>query len=431
MNRKILFISIFIFIIVLSIGAASAQDADDALASSDDDVVLQDSEPTASGEVSGGVDVVTENPWANTGEISYDIPEDAKTIKSADVYVNVFSVTTDDTYGINTNTTITTDNDEISYQESLCYKAEDKTQVYDVNPNVTKSNLDYMIHYNITDKLAGLNGTTLKIKVDTVSMEGKPTAYNVGYIKLIGLVLTYDDGDDDIIKYWINDNQEWTSSNTTLTFDTTSMGDVLEMSLTNIALDSGDATYLLNGEFLTDSEYKSGSYYRYNRWDVTEYYNSSRKTEFLGIAAEGSYGRSHKQALAVLVAKPGVVSASLSLATERKNTIDIAYAGTYNQIKVTVNTNKNGKYTIKLLADGDVVNSTEISLKAGSKDVFLIDPIIRPLNESTVSTGSSGSYNKVNYTVQLILNDAIVSESTINPAVVYNGYLSKDFSYLM
>lgn len=435
--------------IVLSIGAVSAQDADDAaavastdddaiastdgdtIASTNDDTVLEDSEATASGSVSGGVDVVTENPWSNTGEISYDIPADAKTIKSADVYVNVFSVKNDDSYGVIANTTITTDNGQVVYNESLCYNAVDKTQVYQVTDNATKSNLDFMIHYDITNQLTGLNGTTLKIKVDTSGMEGKQTSTNVGYIKLIGLVLTYDDGDDDIIKYWINDNQEWTSSNTTLTFDTTSMGDVLEMSLTNIALDSGDATYLLNGEFLTDPEYKSGSYYRYNRWDVTEYYNSSKKTEFLGIGAQGSYGVSHKQALAVLVAKPGVASASLSLATERSGkvysdtAVPIVYPGLSNKVTITVTTNKNGKYIVKLLADGIEVNSTEIYLTAGTKPVPLMDNTPRAINASSTYTGRDGTYNSVNYTAQLFLKEESLTNASIDAVILYNGYFNK------
>ena len=58
MNKKFLVISIFILMIVLSIGAVSAEDADDAIASNNDNVVLEDSQSTISGSVSGGVDVV-------------------------------------------------------------------------------------------------------------------------------------------------------------------------------------------------------------------------------------------------------------------------------------------------------------------------------------------------------------------------------------
>ena len=392
--------------IVLSIGAVSAEDADDAIASTNDDTVLEDSEATASGTVSGGVDVVTENPWGtqgqpNHGELSYDIPADAKTIKSADVYVNVFGTTATDTYATNVTTTIKTDNGDESYNEILCIASEKSSTVFPVNDHVTKSYLDYMIHYNITSKLTGLNGTTLKINVDTNNMTGLTGKLFDGRIKLIALVLAYDDGDDDIINYWINDNQIWTGSNTTLTFDTTSMSDVLEMSLTNIALDSSDATYFLNGNLLTNPEYKTGNYYKYNKWDVTDYYNSSKKTEFLGIGAQGSYGVSHKQALA---------------ATQ----IPIAYPGLSNKITIKVTTNKNGKYVVKLLADGVEVNSTEISLTAGTTPLTLIDNTIRPINSSATYAGTSGTYDKVNYTVQLFLKDEKLANSSIDAVILYN-----------
>ena len=423
--------------IVLSIGAVSADDADDAIASTNDDTVLEDSEATASGTVSGGVDVVTENPWGtqgqpNHGELSYDIPADAKTIKSADVYVNIYGASATDAYATNVTTTIKTNNDDESYNEILCIASEKSSTVFPVNDHVTKSYLDYMIHYNITSKLTGLNGTTLKINVDTNNMTGLTGKSFDGRIKLIALVLAYDDGDDDIINYWINDNQIWTGSNTTLTFDTTAMSDVLEMSLTNIALDSSDATYFLNGNLLTDSEYKSGSYYRYNKWDVTEYYNSSKKTEFLGIGAQGSYGVSHKQALAVLVAKPGQVASSIdSIATERlgkvysDTQIPIAYPGLSNKITIKVTTNKNGKYIVKLFADSVEVNSTEISLKAGTTQVTLIDNTIRPVNSSATYTGRTGTYDKVNYTAQLFLKDEKLANSSIDAVILYNGYFNK------
>ena len=202
--------------IVLSIGAVSAQDADDAVASSDDNVVFEDSEST-SDSVSGGVDVVTVNPGATSGELSYDIPTDAKTIKSADVYVNVYSGSAANTYGANANVSVTTDNGVINKSESLWIEdgSTDGT-VYAVNDHTTKCYSDYMIHYDITDLLTGLNGTSLKINVGTFQMDGKQFD---GRIKLIALVLAYDDGEDDSISYWMNDEQLWSKSNVTITFN--------------------------------------------------------------------------------------------------------------------------------------------------------------------------------------------------------------------
>ena len=324
--------------------------------------------------------------------------------------------------------TISTANGDTEKNESLWIEegSTDGT-VYTVNDHTTKCYSDYMIHYDITSLLAGLNGTKLSIKVDTFKMENKSFD---GKIKLIGLVLAYDDGSDNIINYWINDNQIWTNNQTTLTFDTTSLTNILEMSLTNIALSSSDATYKLNDEFLVDGEHKSGNYYQYNKWDITDYFNSTEKTQLLAIGTAGSYGVSYKNVLSVLKAKPGMIQVSASLASERNNkNLDIIYAGTYNQLTVNVNTNKNGKYTIKLFANGKEVNSTEVFI-SGVKAVTLIDNTIRPINANTVSNNSNvGPYDRVNYTVEISLKDEVVANATLNAAVLYNGYLQKDLSY--
>ena len=400
-NKSLIFSIFLVFIIVLSVSAISAQDVNDTISTTDEETVIGDAEQV-SGTVSGDVDVATENPWNTTGELSYDIPADAKTIKSADVYVNVYGGSAKNTHGANANISISTANGNESYSESLWTEdgSADGT-VYTLNNHTTKCYSDYMIHYDVTSLLNGLNGTNLKIKVDTFKMENKTFD---GRIKLMGLVLAYDDGDNDIVNYWVNDNQIWTNSNTTLIFDTSALTDVLDMSLTNVALSSQDATYLLNGEFLTDAEHKSGNYYQYNKWNIADYFNSSKKTEFTAIGTAGSYGVSYKNVLSVLTAKPGVVQASVSLASERKNSnLDIIYPGTFNQFTINVNTNKNGKYVIRLLADGNVVNSTEVYINSSSKKITLMDETVRPVDNTTVSTGAGGSYNKVNYTVQLFL----------------------------
>uniref|UniRef100_UPI003865C7DA DUF3344 domain-containing protein n=1 Tax=Methanobrevibacter sp. TaxID=66852 RepID=UPI003865C7DA len=426
-NKSLIFSIFLVFVIVLSVSAISAQDVNDTISATNEETVIGDTEQV-SGTVSGDVDVVTENPWNTTGELSYDIPADAKTIKSADVYVNVYSGSAKNTYGANANITITAGNGVKFYNESLWIEegSTDGT-VYTVNDHTTKCYSDYMIHYNVTGLLNGLNGTNLKINVDTFKMENKSFD---GRIKLIGLVLAYDDGDNDILRYWVNDNQIWTNSNTTLTFDTSELTDVLSMYLTNVALSGQDATYMLNGEFLTDAEHKSGNYYQYNKWDVTDYFSSGKKTEFTAIGTAGSYGVSYKNALSVLTAKPGAIQASVSLASERRNSnLDIVYPGTFNQFTIKVNTNKNGKYVVKLLADGVVVNSTEVYINSSSTPITLNDNTIRPVNYTTISTGASGSYNKVNYTAQLLLKDELVSESSIDAVILYNGYLSKEYAY--
>ena len=416
-NKKFLLISIFVFMIVLSIGAVSAQDGDIAIAA-DDDVVLGGSESS----VSGGVDVATENPGATSGELIYNIPSDAKTIKSADVYVNVYGGSAANTYGANANISFTTDNGKIDKSESLW--TEDGTTdgtVYTVNDHTTKCYSDYMIHYDITDLLAGLNGTSLKINVDTFAMENKQFD---GRIKLIALVFAYDDGDEDSISYWINDEQLWTKSNATITFDTESLTSIGGATLTNIVLSSGDGSYKLNDEFLLDPVHQSGTfYYQYNQWDATSLMKANQKTTLnVAYAGTSAYG-SIKNVLSVLTVSNIVTEISL---TPEYTSVPSAYAGTNNTLTIKVNTNKAGRYVVKLLADNVVVNETEIDLASGANTLLLTDPTIRAIDETTVNGADN---NKVNYTVELLLNNELVDSSSINIPVLYNGNLGKDLAY--
>ena len=424
MNKKILFISIFIFMIVLSIGAVSAQDADDAVASTNDDTVLEDSEP-ASGTVSGGVDVATENPGKTSGELTYDIPADAKTIKSADVYVNVYSGSANTDHGANANITITTENGEpVKYFEELkCDQGSTDGKVYTVNDHTTKCYSDYMIHYDITSLLDGLNGTSLKINVDTFKMENKTFD---GRIKLIALVLAYDDGDEDKIDYLVDASQVWTDTDKTLNFNTSSFNnEVLKSTLTNIALSSSDGTYKINNNFTEAEKHISGTfYYQFNQWNITDFIKKGQNIDLYVIPGQGYSGPSYKSVLSVITSVSGTASSTVKVSD---NTKDVVYPGFTNNFTVTVDTNKAGKYVVNLLANGEIVNTTECDLITGTNTLTIIDPTIRPLNESAKYTGNSSTvYNTVDYKVQVVYNNQVVNESSYQATILYNGYLGKD-----
>ena len=421
-NKGLIFSIFLVFIIVFSVSAISAQDVDNAISTSGDETVIGDSEQV-SGTVSGDVDVATENPWSTSGELSYDIPADAKTIKSADVYVNVYSGSAQNTYGANANISISTANGNASYSESLWTEdgSADGT-VYTVNNHTTKCYSDFMVHYDVTSLIQGLNGTNLKIKVDTFKMENKSFD---GKIKLIGLVLAYDDGDDDVINYLVDDNQIWTSSNKTISFNTASFNNVFEAKLINIALSSSDGTYKLNDEFLTDSKHKAGNYYQYNEWNITNYYKNGKNTELFVIPGQGWSGPSYKSVLSVLAAKSIINSAAISNFKVVDNSKDVVYPGFANKLTVTVNTNKAGKYVVVLLDNGTVVNSTEVDLASGDKTLTLIDPTIRPLTDHIKYDGS-GNYDTVNYQIQVLFEGFLLNETSYEATVLYNGYLGKD-----
>lgn len=432
-SKRLIFFIFLIFIIVLSASAISAKDVDDIASTSDDEAVL--SGPQTTGTVSGDVDVASENPWKTNGELNYDVPSDAKTIKSADVYINVYSGSANTNYGANANITITTNNGNLTFHEELwTNEGSANGTVYVVNENITKCYSDYMIHYNVKDLFQGTNGTGVKINVDTFKMDNKTFD---GRIKLIAIVVAYDDGDTDVINYVIDDNQIWANTNKTITLDTAAFNKVLEAQLINIALSSSDATFKINGKFVdTPKRHTAGSYYQFNEWDITDLFIEGQNTEMLVMPGPGYSGPSYKSAITVLKVKSGDFVANVSMVTERlsstSNGIYIVYPGTFNQITATVNTNKNGKYTLNLYADGKLVNSTEIFIDASfsqSTKVDLIDYTIRNITNKTVSTGAKTGYDTVNYTLELKLLGEVVNTTSLNPSILYNGYFSKDYSY--
>ena len=418
-NKKIVFISILLFMVVLSIGAISAEDVDDAIASSGNEPVLGDSNT-----VSGGVDVVTENPWNTSGELSYEIPSDATTIKSADVYVNVYSGSASNSYGANANITIATESNTTKYFESL-WIGEGSTDgtVYIVNDHTTKCYSDYMIHYDITSMVDGLSGTNLAINVDTFEMDGKQFD---GKIKLIALILGYDDGDYDSISYWINDDQLWTKQNVTVTFDTEDVGLFTEATLTNIVLSSGDGSYKINDDFLDDADtHVSGDYYQYNQWDVTSVVKSNQKNDLHVFNAGTSSWGSIKNVLSVLTVNNFVTGITI---TPEYTSVPSAYAGTNNTLTVKVNTKKAGNYAIKLLADDVEVNGTEIALAEGENTILLTDPTIRDIDETTVNGAEN---NMVKYTVAVSYDGTFLNSKDVSLPVLYNGNLGYDMEYGM
>lgn len=112
--------------------------------------------------------------------------------------------------------------------------------------------------------------------------------------------------------------------------------------------------------------------------------------------------------------------------TPEYTSVPSAYAGTNNAITFKIEALKEAKFNVTLLADGKAVNSTEVSLVAGSNTFMLIDPTIREVDASTVNGAAN---KKVNYTIQVSSGDKNVTNSTISIPVLYNGNLGKDLAY--
>ena len=176
-NKSLVLLFALIFMIVFSLSAVSADDL----------------QSTDSGTVSGDVNVTAVNPWSTSGELTYDVPAEAKEIKSADLYVNVYSGSAQNTYGANANVSINTASGEkqIASEQLWIEDGSADGTIYTVNDHINKCYSDYQMYYDLTDTFKGLNGSSVTIKVDTFKMENKSFD---GRIKLMALILAYDDG---------------------------------------------------------------------------------------------------------------------------------------------------------------------------------------------------------------------------------------------
>lgn len=408
-NKSFIYLFALIFMMLFSLSAVSA-----------DDLQLTDS-----GQVSGDVDVATVNPWKTSGELTYDIPSDAKDIKSADVYVNIYSGSAQNTYGANANVSLRTVNGEnqIASEELWIEDGSTDGTIYPVNNHTYKCYSDYQMHYDITDSLKGLNGSSISINVDSFKMSDKQFD---GRIKLISLILAYDDGDDDEINFWFDATQKWTQKDVTTSFDTADITGIVKADLINIALSSGDGIYKLNGEFIGDSiEHVSGNYYQYNYWNILDNVKEGQDTEFVSIAGASAYG-SLKNVLTFLKLESKNITADVSFNTEYTS-VPTCYAGTNNTLTVKVSSNFAGRYSIELLADGKLLNSSEADLDTAEEaTVLLTDPTVRAVDETTVN----GAGNKeVTYIINVKFGDVIVGSANKTVPVLYNGNLGKDLTY--
>ena len=412
---KFIFASLIFLCLVVSMGAASADDLD----------TIQE------GEVSGGVDVAYSNPGVENGELSYDIPEDVQNVQYAGLFVDCYTAGSSNTvYGSEANVSVTSngETEQIANEMLVSTQGSQDGTVYAINDHTTKCYADYYMTYNLTEKLQSASGK-VTINVNTGALEGYEY-YNK--IKLIGLVFAYDDGDSDKICYWVNSGSSWIKGDSTdtskATFDVGTIGcEISKATLDNFALSSIDGLYSFNGKELEESTaYDEGVYYfKYHQWDVLDKISNSTNTL---VYTPGAGAFSFRNTLSLLTVTKHTPAVSVKLGSEYSGAV---FAGTNNVLKLDL-TNKGESdtvYMVDFYVDGVKVSSTEIQLNEGlSSSTYLVDDLIRPVTAETVNGVST---TKVNYTVIVSDKDTgeILNQSTITPTLWYNGNLGKDLAY--
>ena len=421
LRNNFLFLTIFVFLIMISSGIVFAEDS--ALPS------------VATGEVSGDIEIVSENPFAaevTDGELVYEIPENVSEIKSAYAIVNSYSGSGKPEYGLTTNISLTAGNTtEVLEYANLTFvnNTANDPAVYQITDFTTKQYSDYQTLVDITDNIKGLSaGDSITISVNNTELTGYEFD---GRIKLIALIFAYDDYDNDKISYWLNIGQAWTKGTLSTIFNTKDFDDYCDdVTLESISLSSSDAkSYELNGKALADPIQEKGNNFIYDVWNITDNFEPGEDTNFTYTSSNASTYASYKSVIQLLkINTPEKYSISATIAPEYKYDTAV-YAGVENTLKITVNNgNRDFNGSVKLFIEDEEIASGNLSIGAGeSAEIELIDTTIRPINETTVNGANN---TLVDYILNIVDADGGVLNSTnVSYKVLYDGYLAKDKEY--
>ena len=389
----------------------------------------------ATGEVSGDIEIVSENPFAaevTDGELVYEIPENVSEIKSAYAIVNSYSGSGKPEYGLTTNISLTAGNTtEVLEYANLTFvnNTANDPAVYQITDFTTKQYSDYQTLVDITDNIKGLSaGDSITISVNNTELTGYEFD---GRIKLIALIFAYDDYDNDKISYWLNIGQAWTKGTLSTIFNTKDFDDYCDdVTLESISLSSSDAkSYELNGKALADPIQEKGNNFIYDVWNITDNFEPGEDTNFTYTSSNASTYASYKSVIQLLkINTPEKYSISATIAPEYKYDTAV-YAGVENTLKITVNNgNRDFNGSVKLFIENEEIASSDLSIGAGeSAEIELIDTTIRPINETTVNGANN---TLVDYILNIVDADGGVLNSTnVSYKVLYDGYLAKDKEY--
>ena len=239
-----------------------------------------------------------------------------------------------------------------------------------VNDNVTRVTSDYVMQYNVTS-LVQAGGNTASVHTDQIN-----STFD-GRIKLITLIVAYNDDSGKKIYYWVNRGHDVDTSYGesqldppedyigSTNFAASLFGQVQDASLTVVHMASIDGSYTFNGNSLP-SGMPQGEYSGSNTWDVTNIFNPGGTN----IMTYDRVGGFYKIPLGILTArviltpveidiKPGNYPNSINLGSG--GTVPVAIISTADFDATTVNplTVSLASASVKLRGQGTPAASSE------------------------------------------------------------------------
>ncbi|MFA5415070.1 MAG: DUF2341 domain-containing protein, partial [Methanoregula sp.] len=222
-------------------------------------------------------------------------------IQWARVYVNVYSGSGSADWPTWTTTTLDSDGDGtyetvlgVENMTTSTYSADGK--VYWINDHTNRVYSDYETSYDVTNLITSSHQAVhvKNQKIGTGSYDGR--------LKAVTLVVAYNDGDSDTVKYWVNHGHDWFNAGSSSTmFGTAGIPTgFTDATLSNVALSSIDGTYTFNSVSQAGANPVAPiNYYENHTWSVTGAINPATDTVFQYALGTGSSFKTTLAALAI------------------------------------------------------------------------------------------------------------------------------------
>lgn len=400
-----------------------------------------------SGTVSGDLYMNSVSPFTAIATQTFNLPAEAVgNVQWARLYVNTYSgsyssdrrgtsvVTLDGTV-LGTETLdvwqgFPTSSSDPTYSVSGKY-------AYPVNERVMKVMSDYEAVYDVTSLIttATPSVTVTNTPIDSYTFDGR--------IKGITLLVAYNDGDSDQIKYIVNHGNDWmgpAGQSGSTTFDASLFGaGWADAAVRSIAHSSTDGSYTFNAGSPVTNTLLSGSYIKWNSFDVKDLLTSGSNA--FGYTAVGTSFKMCTAALTVKYTAPTAAfsgtplsgNAPLTVAfTDESTGAPTSWAWDFDNDGTTDSTDQNpsyiyttpGIYIVKLTVSNAIGSDDEtktnyitVNTPAPVAD-FTYTPSsgAAPLTVEFTST-SSGEINSYAWDFD---NDGDIDSTDQNPSYTYS-----------
>jgi len=250
----------------------------------------------SSGTVSGDLYMQSYSPFTTEDTETFTLPAAAtgSNVQWARVYVSDYSGSGANNWFVNLETDL---NGNVLGNEICDLQAETNSHAYPLNDHVMKVYSDYGAWYDVT----GLITTTtpsIHVKATAVTNPAGSMGFD-GRIKGITLVVAYNDGSSNQVKYVVNQGNDWMTGSSSTTFDATSFAaGWTQATVRSVAHSSTDGTYTFNTVSPTKTTLLSGSYIKWDSFDVGSLLTSGSNT-----FAYTNAGSSLKMTIAALTAR--------------------------------------------------------------------------------------------------------------------------------